>query len=131
MRVYTSLFISLCFNACVSLYSLVSLILLNRVAWLVLLFELSLCNGNGFGLSARVKISTHIIPSAVLLSVRNGIGGCGGSNSSNIVLSGDNSSVFIYNLPTSASAADPITPLIIFASTYIGPLNCVPSLLPK
>ena len=47
MSVYASLFISLCFNTCVSLYSLVLLILLNRVAWLVLLFEYSLYNGNG------------------------------------------------------------------------------------
>ena len=59
MSVYTCLFISLCFIACVSLYSLVSLILLNRVAWLVLLFELSVSNGNGFGLSVCVRISTH------------------------------------------------------------------------
>ena len=61
MSVYTSLSISLCFNACVSLYSLVSLILLNRVvAWLVLLFEFfSLSKGNGLGLSVRVKILTH------------------------------------------------------------------------
>ena len=59
MSVYTSLFIRRCFSACVSLYSLVSLILLNRVAWLVLLFEFfSLSDGNGFGLSVRVKIST-------------------------------------------------------------------------
>ena len=54
-----SLFISLCFNAYVSLYSLVTLMLLNRVAWPVLLFEFSLCNGNGSGLSVRVKMSTH------------------------------------------------------------------------
>ena len=66
MGLYTSLCISLCFNACVSLYSLVLLILLNRVAWLVLLFELSLCNGNGFGLSVRVKISTMAKDSADL-----------------------------------------------------------------
>ena len=59
MSVYISLFIRRCFNACVSLYSLVSLILLNRVAWLVLLFEFFfLSNGNGLGLSIRVKIST-------------------------------------------------------------------------
>ena len=58
MSVYTSLLISLCFNACVSLYSLISLILLNRVTWLVLLFEFSLFNGNSFGMSVRVKIST-------------------------------------------------------------------------
>ena len=62
MSVYTSLFVSLCFSACVSLYSLVSLILLNRVAWLVLLFEYSLCNnGKRFGLSVRVKISTRVL----------------------------------------------------------------------
>ena len=45
MSVYTSLFISLCFNACVSLYRLVSLILLNgvvRVAWLFYCLNLSL-----------------------------------------------------------------------------------------
>ena len=63
MSVYNSPFISLCFNACVSLYSLVSLILLNgvvRVAWLVLLFEsVSASNGRFAGLSVRVKISTH------------------------------------------------------------------------
>ena len=60
MSVYTSLFISLCFNACVSLYSLVSLILVYQVAWLVLLFEFfSDSNGNGFGLSVRVKMLTH------------------------------------------------------------------------
>ena len=61
MSVYcTILFIILCCNACVSLYSRVSLILLNgfdRVAWLVLLFE-SVSDSNGFGLSVRVKIST-------------------------------------------------------------------------
>ena len=74
MSVYTSLFIRHCFSACVSLYSLVSLILLNgvnRVAWLVLLFE-SVSNSNGrFGLSVRVKISTippplNLIPATVL-----------------------------------------------------------------
>ena len=60
---YISLFISLCFNACFSLYSRLSLILLNRVAWLVLLFGFfSLSNGNGFGLSVRVKISTIWLP---------------------------------------------------------------------
>ena len=60
MSVYTSLFISLCFNACVSLYSLVLLTLLNRVAWPVLLFEFfSLSNGNRLGLSVRVKIVTR------------------------------------------------------------------------
>ena len=57
--IYTSLFIRRYFNAYVSLYSRVSLILLNRVAWLVLLFGFfSLSNGNGFDLSVRVKIST-------------------------------------------------------------------------
>ena len=58
--IYTSLFIRRCFNACVSLYSRV-LLILNRVAWLVLLFGFSLINGNGFdfGLSVRVKILTH------------------------------------------------------------------------
>ena len=63
MSVYTSMFISLCLNACVSLYSLVSLILLNRVTWLVLLFETVSCNGictdTGLGLSVYVKILTH------------------------------------------------------------------------
>ena len=58
MSVSTSLFIRRCFNTCVSLYSLVLLILLNRVAWLVLLFKYSLCNGNGFSLSVRDTIST-------------------------------------------------------------------------
>ena len=59
MSVYTSLFIRRCFNTCVSLYSLVLLILLNRVALLVLLFEFfSLSNDNGLGLSVRVKILT-------------------------------------------------------------------------
>ena len=58
--VNTSLFIRCCFNACVSLYSRVLLILLNRVTWLVLLFGFfSLSNSNGFGLSVHVKISTH------------------------------------------------------------------------
>ena len=47
------------------------------------------------------------------------------------VVIGDSSSAFIYNPPTLASAADPITALVIFASTYTGPLNCVPSQLPK
>ena len=60
MSVYTSLFISLCLITCVSLYSLVLLILVNRVALLVLLFTFfSECNGNGSGLLVRVKISTH------------------------------------------------------------------------
>ena len=60
MSVYTSLFIGFCFSACVSLCSLVSLILVNRVTLLVLLFEfVSESNGNGFGVSVRVKISTH------------------------------------------------------------------------
>ena len=72
-----------------------------------------------------------MIPSAVLLSVRIGVGGCGWSNSSSVVFIGGNSSAFVYIPPTLALAADPITALIIFASTYIGPLNCVPSLLPK
>ena len=63
MSVYcTSLFISLCCNACVSLYSCVLLILLNgfdRVAWLVLLFE-SVSDSNGrFSLLVHVKISTQ------------------------------------------------------------------------
>ena len=71
-----------------------------------------------------------MIPSAVLLSVRIGVGGCGWSSSSNVFLIGDNSSAFMYSPRTSASVADPITVLIIFASTYIGPLNCGPSLLP-
>ena len=54
MTIYINLFISLC----VSLYSLVSLMLFSRVAWLVLLFE-SVSDSNGrFGLSVRVKIST-------------------------------------------------------------------------
>ena len=56
------LVISLCCNCCASLYSLILLILVSglvRVAWLVLLFEFfSLSNGNGFGLSVCVKIST-------------------------------------------------------------------------
>ena len=76
-------------------------------------------------------IVLFMIPSAVLLSVRIGIGGCGWSSSSNVVLIGDNYSVFMYSHPTSASATDPITVLIIFASTYIGPLNYVPSLLSR
>ena len=55
MTIYINLFISLC----VSLYSLVLLMLFSRVAWLVLLFE-SVSDSNGrFGLSVRVKISTH------------------------------------------------------------------------
>ena len=67
----------------------------------------------------------------MLLSVHIGVGGCGWSNSSNVFLIGDNSSAFMYNPPTLALAADPITTLIIFARKYTGPLNCVPSLLPK
>ena len=67
----------------------------------------------------------------MLLSVHIGVGGCGWSNSSNVFLIGDNSSAFMYNPPTLASAADPISVLIIFASTYTGPLNCILTLLPK
>ena len=60
MSVYTSLFIILCFSTCVSLYSLVLLILLYRVVLLVFLFEfVSESNGNCLGLSVRVKISTR------------------------------------------------------------------------
>ena len=70
MSVYTSLFISLCLSECVSLHSLISLILVYRVALLVLLFEFvsesnseffseSNGNGNDLGLSVRVKISIH------------------------------------------------------------------------
>ena len=72
-----------------------------------------------------------MIPSAVLLSVFIGVCGYEWSNSSSVVLIRDNCSAFIYNPPTLASAADPITAWIIFASTYTGPLNCVQSLLPK
>ena len=67
----------------------------------------------------------------MLLSVCISVGGCGWSNSSNVVLNGDNSSACIYNLPTLASDTDPIIALIIFAKSYTGPLNCFPSLLPK
>ena len=66
MSVYANLFICFiifCFSTCVNLYSDVLLILEYRVTLLVLLFELVSCNnnctGNDFGLSVRVKISTH------------------------------------------------------------------------
>ena len=48
-----------------------------------------------------------------------------------VVLIGDASNAFMYSPLTSASATDPSTPLIIIASTYMVPLNYVPSLLPK
>ena len=64
-----------------------------------------------------------MIPSTVLLSVLNGVASCRWSSSSNVVLIGDSSNAFMYSPPTSASAADSITTLIILASTYIGPLN--------
>ena len=61
MRFYTSLFIRRCFNAYISLYSLVSLILEYwLVALLVLLFESVFdSNGKSFDLSVRVRISIH------------------------------------------------------------------------
>ena len=37
----------------------------------------------------------------------------------------------MYSPSTSVSAANPITILIILASMYIGPYNCVPALFPK
>jgi hypothetical protein len=57
-----------------------------------------------------------MIPSAVLLSVCIGVAGCGWFNSSNVIRIGTASFAFIYNPPHSASAADCITDLIIFAN---------------
>ena len=62
------------------------------------------------------------MPLAVLLSVYIGVAGCGCPNSSHVTLSGNNCLAFIYKAPISASAADDITPFIIFAIIDIGPL---------
>ena len=62
------------------------------------------------------------MPLAVLLSVRSGVAGCGCPNSSHVIHNGSMSRAFMNSAPTSASAADDITDLIIFAMTDIGPL---------
>ena len=56
-----------------------------------------------------------MMPLSVLLSVYIGVVGYGCPNSSFVTRSGSNCLTFIYNAPISASAADDITPLIIFA----------------
>ena len=62
------------------------------------------------------------MPLAVLLSVCIGVAGCGCHNSSHVTRSGSNCRAFIYKALISASAADDITPLIIFAIIDMGPL---------
>ena len=59
---------------------------------------------------------------AVLLSVGIGMASCGYLNSSQVTHSGNSCLVFIYNAPISTSAADEITPFIIFDIIDIGPL---------
>ena len=78
-------------------------------------------------------LTVSIIPSAVLLSVLIGVAGCGCPNSSKVVRIGTASFTFMYNYkaPHSASAADCITDLIIFANIYIAPLNSNPSKSPR
>ena len=61
-----------------------------------------------------------IMPFAVLLSVCIGVAGCGCPNSSQVTRNGSNCLLF-NNAPISASAADYITPFIIFAIIDIGP----------
>ena len=64
-----------------------------------------------------------MMPSAVLLSVLIGVAGCGCPNSSQVIRSGSISRAFINMAPTSDSAADDITDLIIiFAMTDMDPL---------
>ena len=53
---------------------------------------------------------------AVLLSVCIGVTGCGCPNSPYVTRSGSNYLVFIYNAPFSSSAAEVITPFIIFVN---------------
>ena len=68
-----------------------------------------------------------IFPSAVLLSILIGVADCGCPNSSNVILIGTASFAFLYNPPHSASAADCMTDLIIFANNVnIAPLNSFP-----
>ena len=64
-----------------------------------------------------------MMPSAVLLSVLIGVAGCGCPNySSHVIRNGSISRAFINIAPTSDSAADDITDLIIFAMTDMDPL---------
>ena len=61
--------------------------------------------------------------SAVVLSNYIGVGGCGCPISCNQVLIGTSSWPLIYVAQISASAADPITLLIIFHKVWMGPLR--------
>ena len=63
-----------------------------------------------------------MMPSAVLLSVLIGVAGCGCPSSSQVIRNGSISRAFINMAPTSDSAADDITDLIIFAMTDMDPL---------
>ena len=63
-----------------------------------------------------------MMPSAVLLSVLIGVAGCGCPNSSHVIRSGSISRAFMNIAPTSDSAANDITDLIIFAMTDMDPL---------
>ena len=63
-----------------------------------------------------------MMPSAVLLSVLIGVAGCGCPTSLLVIRNGSMSCAFMNIAPTSDSAADDITDLIIFAMTDIDPL---------
>ena len=55
------------------------------------------------------------MPLAALLSVHDGVGGCGCSNSFSVVLNGSNSFAFTNSAAVSASDADATTCLITLA----------------
>ena len=63
-----------------------------------------------------------MMPSAVELSIWMGVGGCGCPNSSSRCRSGIASRALMYKAPSSASAAEDITALIICAIMSIAPL---------
>ena len=62
------------------------------------------------------------MPTAVLLLIQIGVGGCLCPSSSSVFLIGMPSCAFIKSAPSSDSAADDITFSIILASECIGPL---------
>ena len=72
-----------------------------------------------------------IIPSALRLSVLIGVGGYGWSSSSNAILIGITSFLFMNATPHSASAAYFITDLIISSNMNIFLLNIFLSKFPK
>ena len=60
---------------------------------------------------------------AVVLSTCKGVGGCGCPISINVVLMGTASCTLMYPAPISASAADPMTLLIILELIWIAPFS--------